>query len=146
MELGDIKNLQANLDRYVQTKVVSEGLGRNIIYLVSRAIVMKRLYDKYNDFQIEYIVRPGLEDLALNRIRLYSNEKGTAKAFFNNVLGARGIADINRLVNFDRKGVFENIVMLDDLEPWQVDALMQEEYEDMSVYSDLIVTIKKEII
>jgi len=146
MELGDINNLQENLDNFVETGIISEGLGRNIIYLVNRAIVMKRLYDRYDNFQLDYIVRPGLEDLALNRIKLYSNERGSAKAFFNNILGARGISDVNRVVNADKKGIFKNITMFEDLEPWQIDALMTEEYRDESYYSELVVTAKKKVL
>ena len=148
MELGDDNNLQENLEESISLGYVTEGLGRNIIYQVERVIRYRGLRNVFDNFYVDYIIRPGLEDIALSKYNRYNSSLGTAGTFFNVMLGYRAVEDVKRKVNKAKKGIYEDLIHIDSMQDWELDKLysIEDEPYDHIVKSTIIITTKKKLL
>lgn len=103
------KIIQKEVDATVESGVYTEGFG-DVCLLIAEVSVYKRgLNYRYNEFEINYIIKPRIVDMLLLRVFKYDKAEASAYTFLSLITSnaiTDAIKDIRRAERGDCKDVF----------------------------------------
>lgn len=109
------KKLQDAVDRVVASNSYNEDFGRFVLIFAEASVVKRGLFYRYNEFDIEFVIKPRIVDMLLLKIFKYDKKMASAYTFCslittNAILNA--IKDLRRA----EKGESTNVFYIEDLE------------------------------
>ena len=105
----DTKKMQSSLDEVVATGVFNNTYGREVLNLIDATIRRSSLYNRFSDFELQYIIVPKMTDYLLLKAFKYNKSRATAHTFMSTVVHnalSDGISDVYRA----RRGDFSELI------------------------------------
>lgn len=93
----------------------TEGLGHMILLFADVSVYKRGIYYRYNEFEVEFIIKPKIVDMLLLKVFKYNNKFASAYTFFSMVT-ATAIIDAIKDVRRAEKGESKNVFYIDDVQ------------------------------
>ena len=108
------RSIQKEVDITVATGKYTENLGQIILDISNISVLKKGLYYRYNEFEIEFIIKPRIVDMLLLKVFRYDKNVSSAYTFLS-LITSSAILDAIRDVRKEQKGESRNVFYIEEI-------------------------------
>ena len=106
--------IQREVDATIDSGKYTEGLGKAILLFVDVTVFKRGLFYRYNEFEINFIIKPRMVDMLLLKVFNYKKSESSAYTYFSMVTTS-AILDSIRDIRRAEKGDTNNVFYIEDM-------------------------------
>lgn len=106
--------IQKEVEETILSGKYTERLGEIILDIAEVSVYKKGLYYRYNEFEIEFIIKPKIVDMLLLKVFRYNKDFSSAYTFFSLVTSTAIVDAIKDIRRYER-GESLNVFYIDDI-------------------------------
>jgi len=103
------KIIQNEVEKTLTDRKYTEGLGKAILLFADVSVYKRGIKYRYNDFEVEFIIKPRIVDMLLLKVWRYEKDSASAYTYFSMVTSTAiidSVKDIRRAEKGESKDVF----------------------------------------
>jgi len=128
--------IQREVDATILSGKYTEGLGKVMLLFADVSVYKKGLNYRYNEFEVDFIIKPKIVDMLLLKVFRYNKKYSSAYTFFS-LITSTAIADAIRDIRRDKHGESEGVFYIEDVKSLVAELLVEDcMYDANSVWLD----------
>lgn len=108
------KVIQKEVDATVKSGVYTEGFGKVCLLMAEVSAYKRGLNYRYNEFEINYIIKPRIVDMLLLRVFRYNKAEASAYTFLS-LITSNAITDAIRDIRRAERGDCNDVFYIEDI-------------------------------
>lgn len=109
------KIIQQEVEATLLQEKYTEGLGRVILLFAEISVLKRGVKFRYNEFEVEYIIKPRIVDMLLLKVFKYDQKYASAYTFFS-MITSTAIIDAIKDIRRAERGESKNVFYIDDVQ------------------------------
>lgn len=108
--------IQKEVDATLESGVYTEGFGEVCLLMAEVSAHKRGLNYRYNEFEVNFIIKPRIVDMLLLRIFKYDKDEASAYTFCS-LITSNAITDAIKDIRRASKGESDNVYYIEDIKP-----------------------------
>ena len=107
--------IQKEVEETILTGKYTEGFGRICLELADVSVYKRGLYYRYNEFEIDFIIKPRIVDMLLLKVFKYEKDKNSSAYTFISLITHTAIVDAIKDIRRAERGETANVFYIEDI-------------------------------
>lgn len=108
------KVIQREVDATIESGAYTDGFGKICLLIAEVSIHKRGLNYRYNEFEVNYIIKPRIVDMLLLRIFKYNKAEASAYTFIS-LITSNAITDAIRDIRRAERGESKDVFYIEDV-------------------------------